>query len=539
MVVPGSFRSFEKLVGLKLGRYFLERLIEENELGPVFLVRRRAEARTYLLRILTTPAKLSPEARIVYLGYFQQLAKKITALHHPNILPLLDYGNTGAWEAGSAYQGLAYLVLPHLPLLPLSNGLIPPASLDLLTVGRYLDEIVTALEYAHQQGVLHRNLTIDSIFSIRDERLVIADFGVMRMLELSQQEGEEYPFLGSGEGTAPEQFLGISIDTYTDMYALGALLYRLLTGSPVFAGKTRDEIAQQHLHSPVPPLVGDQFIGLKPDLFLGLNRLIATALAKDALQRFRSPGELADTYHQIVGSNGTRVNGQAGTANQGDRGIPGRGRDIPGRSLSLPRLYTDQDHHLLRAAHPGDGEAPRLGGDEGSWGDWETQNLGVRPQTRISRRRALLLLGAGGGVAVIGATAFLGARFLNGSFSHSRSAPTPTLRPTCHPSPQDGNVAACVSDLPLNSARKIALPNSKHPGLLIHLPDNRFVAFDARCTHAGCAVDYIPASKLLVCPCHESVFDPARNAAVVKGPAQKPLAPVKIKVNADGTISVV
>ncbi len=479
MVVPGSFRSFEKLVGLKLGRYFLERLIEENELGPVFLVRRRAEARTYLLRILTTPAKLSPEARIVYLGYFQQLAKKITALHHPNILPLLDYGNTGAWEAGFAYQGLPYLVLPHLPLLPLSNELIPPGSLDLLTVGRYLDEIATALEYAHQQGVLHRNLTIDSIFSIRDERLVIADFGVMRMLELSQQEGEEYPFLGSGEGTAPEQFLGISLDTYTETYALGALLYRLLTGSPVFAGKTRDEIAQQHLHAPVPPLVGDQFIGLKPDLFLGLNRLIATALAKDALQRFRSPGELANAYHRIVGTNGTWRNGQ------------------------------------------------------------QVSSIVVRPQTPISRRRALLLLGAGGGVAVIGATAFLGARFLNGSFSHSRSAPTPTLRPTCHPSPQDGNVAACVSDLPLNSARKIALPNSKHPGLLIHLPDNRFVAFDARCTHAGCAVDYIPASKLLVCPCHESVFDPARNAAVVKGPAQKPLAPVKIKVNADGTISVV
>jgi thiosulfate dehydrogenase [quinone] large subunit len=70
--------------------------------------------------------------------------------------------------------------------------------------------------------------------------------------------------------------------------------------------------------------------------------------------------------------------------------------------------------------------------------------------------------------------------------------------------------------------------------LLVHLPDGRFVAYDAVCTHAGCTVEYDPTQHHLACPCHGAVFDPAHGAQVLAGPAPQPLAPLQVKIDARG-----
>lgn len=105
--------------------------------------------------------------------------------------------------------------------------------------------------------------------------------------------------------------------------------------------------------------------------------------------------------------------------------------------------------------------------------------------------------------------------------------------------PGPGSVIAKINDVPTNSALSFTLPSSDDPGILIHLNNGQFVAYDAICTHAGCPVDYDAASGQLICPCHGAAFDPGKSAAVLNGPAQTPLTSVPIKVNrSTGTISL-
>ena len=112
--------------------------------------------------------------------------------------------------------------------------------------------------------------------------------------------------------------------------------------------------------------------------------------------------------------------------------------------------------------------------------------------------------------------------------------------PVTGSTPGSPTTIAQVNSVPTNSSVGFTLPSNGDPGVLVHLNNGRFVAFDALCTHAGCPVSYDPSSQLLLCPCHGAQFDPAKGAAVVGvGPASTPLASVPITIdNASGTISI-
>src|SRR6185437_4917279 len=92
--------------------------------------------------------------------------------------------------------------------------------LDMLTAGRYLDQIAAALEYAHERNTLHRNLTTDEILLQLDGQVVVADFGIRRMLELAERDGRQNPLRFLNASSAPEQLLGGTVDRATDVYAL-------------------------------------------------------------------------------------------------------------------------------------------------------------------------------------------------------------------------------------------------------------------------------------------------------------------------------
>jgi thiosulfate dehydrogenase (quinone) large subunit len=125
-----------------------------------------------------------------------------------------------------------------------------------------------------------------------------------------------------------------------------------------------------------------------------------------------------------------------------------------------------------------------------------------------------------------------------GSSTLPQDTPAPGVTPTPSNPGTSGTIAK-ISDVPTNSSFSFTLPSSGDPGILIHLNNGQFVAYDAACTHAGCPVDYDPSSQELICPCHGATFDPSQSAAVINGPAQTPLISVKIKVDQNaGTVSL-
>ena len=282
--------SYDKLAGVELGHYRLERYLGQSKIGPTFLARTDV-ATTYLVRFLDSPIYLVPREREAYLDQFQYRARQITALQHPYILPLLDYGT---------YRSLPYLVSPHIPLRTLRTRVMKYGSLDTFTIGRYLDQIATALEYSHEHAMLHGSLSVDSIFVRLDGNLVIADVGVKSLLE--QEPGRNQPIEWS-DGCAPEQLLGKPASTLSDVYALGMVIYYLLTGTAVFEGDRPEELAHQHLYSSLPPLSQ-----VRGDLPPSLSGVMARALSKDPAQRYSQPGAFANAYHRSgVPTNRMRV----------------------------------------------------------------------------------------------------------------------------------------------------------------------------------------------------------------------------------------
>ncbi|HXL35837.1 MAG TPA: serine/threonine-protein kinase [Ktedonobacteraceae bacterium] len=281
--------TFDKWIGTSLGNYRLEQFIEQSNWGPVFLARSNANSTGYLLRFLIGSVNQSSKSHELYLERFQYQASQIAALQHPNILPLIDFG---------VYRGLPYLVSPQMSMRSLLSRLDRNVPLDVFTIGRYLDQIATALEYGHEHAVLHESLSVDCIFIRLDGQLVVADFGVRKLLESGMQDTEQNLIKGLSDVTAPEQLLGKPGSPATDVYALGAVLYHMLAGTPVFVGSTYEELAQQHLYASVPPLSR-----WRSDLPSGLYSIIARALAKDPAQRFSQPGMLANAYHRIVTPN--------------------------------------------------------------------------------------------------------------------------------------------------------------------------------------------------------------------------------------------
>ncbi len=222
---------------------------------------------------------------------FLREARAVARLSHPNIITIHDVGREDAWH---------YLVLEYIPGQNLYSRMVENGGpLAIGEAVRTVRGVLAALGYAHQQGMIHRDVKPQNVMVTPSGHVKVTDFGLVLTqgdLRLTREGG----FVGTAYYVAPEVALGAATDHRADLYAVGAMLHELLTGSPPFVGESTLAIVTQILNS-APPLLRSA----NPKIPQRLERIVARLLAKDPAQRFGSAEEvlaaLPDIPNEVQG----------------------------------------------------------------------------------------------------------------------------------------------------------------------------------------------------------------------------------------------
>src|SRR6266436_8012843 len=169
-------RDSHDLVGKVLGTCTLEQLIGRGGMGAVYLAQQARPMRHVAVKVLLSNAMMNSELYQAFLARFQREANLIAQLEHINIMPIYEYGEQ---------DGIAYLVMPYLTGGSLRDILARHGALSLRGTMTYLDQAASALDYAHAHGIINRDLKPANFLLHADGRLVLADFGIARIMEKS------------------------------------------------------------------------------------------------------------------------------------------------------------------------------------------------------------------------------------------------------------------------------------------------------------------------------------------------------------------
>ncbi|MDP9017585.1 MAG: protein kinase [Candidatus Eremiobacteraeota bacterium] len=287
----------ENLAGVILAqRYNLERMIGQGGTADTYVARDSVLRRNVAVKILTDR---SVEVRRRFLREAQAMA----TLNHPNIVAVYDAGES---------EGYAYIVMEYIDgktLRELEGG-----SISYHTAIRFLMQVLTALEYAHNTGIIHRDIKPANIMSIPEDEVVkLMDFGLSRRTSDMTQTTKTGQIVGTIAYLPPERFLSRPADPRSDLYSVGIVMYELFTGTVPFRNDSDDLVATIFSHvndTPAPPRQ------LNRNIPVPLERVIAKAIEKDAQKRFQTATEFLAELKRLITPTSTAHEGSMGTGNE-------------------------------------------------------------------------------------------------------------------------------------------------------------------------------------------------------------------------------
>lgn len=282
-------------IGRVLSGYRLVALLGAGGAGAVFLAERVDDSSIQRAIKILMPDDDLPAAELAsFQTRFLREAQAVSQLHHAHILPILSYH--------AEASGLSYMELPLMSGGTLA-GKMAAGSLPLEDVASYLRQIASALDYAHRQGVIHRDVKGANVLLDHDGAPLLADFGIARIFERSASQPLDTTsaraltrtgqVIGTPASMAPEQLTGGAITPQLDIYALGVLAWQMVTGALPFTASDPLQLALQHLNNPPPSARA-----LRPELPEPADVALRRALAKRPEDRFESAGTFAAAFEE-------------------------------------------------------------------------------------------------------------------------------------------------------------------------------------------------------------------------------------------------
>ena len=274
------------LIGQTLGnKYEIQGLLGRGGMATVYKGYHAEIDRYVAIKVLPPHPGQGSE----FIERFQLEARTIARLQHPHILPVYDYGT----EGDILYLATAYVEGGSLADR-IDNGPLPLPEID-----KFLREIAAALDYAHRQNIIHRDIKPDNVLLNSEDYVLLADFGIAKLVGGDTNLTGTGGLVGTPAYMAPEQAQGGDLSPAADIYALGVVVFEMLTGQQPFKADTPIQIMMKHVSEPIPRLSE-----IMTEVSPALEGVMARALAKNPQERFATATEFAKAFSRAISGMG-------------------------------------------------------------------------------------------------------------------------------------------------------------------------------------------------------------------------------------------